>query len=131
VRAGRRHPGQHRRTDRRVGHPVAQGLLRPYFNRAGDERKDLVFIRVATFVAGIVPIGLALYAHNVLAVTFLAKSLRAALAVLIVLMFYRPGFGSRRAAVIAILASLVTTTGWFLAGDPFNVDNAYIAVATP
>jgi SSS family solute:Na+ symporter len=110
---------------------MLKDFYRPYFNRAGDDFKDLVFIRVATFVAGVLPIGLALFAHNVLAVTFLAKSLRAALAVLVVLMFYKPSYGSRRGAVIAILASLVTTTGWFLAGDPFGVDNAYIAVATP
>jgi SSS family solute:Na+ symporter len=33
--------------------------------------------------------------------------------------------------MISILAALVATTGWFLAGDPFGVDNAYIAVVTP
>lgn len=110
---------------------MLKDFYRPYFNRAGDDRKDLIFIRVATFAAGVVPIALALFADNVLAVTFLAKSLRAALAVLVVLMFYKPGYGSRRAAMISIFAALVATTGWFLAGDPFGVDNAYIAVAAP
>jgi solute:Na+ symporter, SSS family len=110
---------------------MLKDFYRPYFNRAGDDRKDLVFLRVATFAAGVVPIALALFASNVLAVTFLAKSLRAALAVLIVLMFYRPGYGSSRGAVVSILAALVATTGWFLAGDPFGIDNAYVAVACP
>jgi solute:Na+ symporter, SSS family len=110
---------------------LLKDFYRPHFNRAADDRKDLVFLRVATLVAGVVPIALALFARDVLAVTFLAKSLRAALAVLVVLVFYRPGFGGRRGAVVAIFASLVTTTAWFLAGDPFGVDNAYIAVATP
>lgn len=110
---------------------MLKDFYRPYLNRAGDDRKDVVFLRVATFAAGVVPIALALFADDVLAVTFLAKSLRAALAVLIVLMFYRPGYGSPRAAMVSILAALVTTTGWFLAGDPFGIDNAYIAVATP
>jgi SSS family solute:Na+ symporter len=110
---------------------LLKDFYRPYFNRAGDDRKDLVFLRVATFAAGVVPITLALFASNVLAVTFLAKSLRAALAVLIVLMFYRPGYGSSRGAVVSILAALVATTGWFLAGDPFGIDNAYVAVACP
>jgi SSS family solute:Na+ symporter len=110
---------------------MLKDFYRPYFNREGDDRKDLVFIRVATFVAGVLPIALALFADNVLSVTFLAKSLRAALAVLVVLMFYKPGYGTRRGALISILTALVATTGWFLAGDPFGVDNAYIAVATP
>ncbi|GAA5120477.1 sodium:solute symporter family protein [Pseudonocardia adelaidensis] len=110
---------------------MLKDFYRPYFNREGDDRKDVVFLRVATFVAGVLPIVLALLAKDVLAVTFLAKSLRAALAVLIVLMFYKPGYGSSRAAFWSIVAALVTTTGWFLAGDPFGVDNAYIAVATP
>lgn len=110
---------------------MLKDFYRPYFNRAGDDRKDVVFLRVATFVAGVLPIVLALLAKDVLAVTFLAKSLRAALAVLIVLMFYKPGYGNSRAAFWSIVAALVTTTGWFIAGDPFGVDNAYIAVATP
>jgi solute:Na+ symporter, SSS family len=110
---------------------MLKDFYRPYFNREGDDRKDLVFLRVATFVAGVLPIVLALLAKDVLAVTFLAKSLRAALAVLIVLMFYKPGYGNSRAAFWSIVAALVATTGWFLAGDPFGVDNAYIAVAMP
>lgn len=110
---------------------LLKDFYQPYFNRAGDDRKDVVFLRIATFAAGVVPIALALFAENVLAVTFLAKSLRAALAVLIVLMFYKPRYGSSRGAVVSIVAALVTTTGWFLAGDPFGIDNAYIAVATP
>jgi len=110
---------------------MLKDFYQPYFNRAGDDRKDLVFIRVATFVAGVIPITLALFASNVLAVTFLAKSLRAALAVLVILMFYKPGYGSRRGAFLSILVAVPATIGWFLAGDPFGVDNAYIAVATP
>lgn len=110
---------------------MLKDFYRPYFNREGDDRKDVVFLRVATFVAGVLPIVLALVAKDVLAVTFLAKSLRAALAVLIVLMFYKPGYGSSKAAFWSIVAALVATTGWFLAGDPFGIDNAYIAVATP
>ena len=110
---------------------LLKDFYRPFFNRDGDDRKDVVFLRVATFAAGVVPIALALFASDVLAVTFLAKSLRAALAVLIVLMFYRPTYGSSRGAVASIIAALVATTGWFLAGDPFGIDNAYIAVACP
>jgi solute:Na+ symporter, SSS family len=110
---------------------LLKDFYRPWFNRDGDDRKDVVFLRIATFGAGVVPIALALFARDVLAVTFLAKSLRAALAVLIILMFYKPRYGSSRAAVVSIVVALVATSGWFLAGDPFGIDNAYIAVACP
>jgi SSS family solute:Na+ symporter len=64
-------------------------------------------------------------------VTFLGKALRSTLAVLVILMFYVPRFGSRAGALVSILGSLVGTVGWFLAGDPFGIDNAYIAIAVP
>jgi SSS family solute:Na+ symporter len=110
---------------------MMRDFYQPYFNRNGDDRKNLTFLRIATFVAGVVPILLALYADNVLAVTFLAKSLRASLAVLVVMMFFKPGYGSRKAAMWSIILAVPATIGWFLAGDPFGIDNAYIAVATP
>jgi SSS family solute:Na+ symporter len=110
---------------------MMRDFYQPYFNRAGDDRKNLVFLRVATLVAGLLPIALALLASNVLAVTFLAKSLRASLAVLVVMMFYKPGYGSRRGALVSILLAVPATIGWFLLGDPFGIDNAYVAVATP
>jgi SSS family solute:Na+ symporter len=110
---------------------MMRDFYRPFFNRTGDDRKDLSFLRVATFAAGTIPILLALYASDVLAVTFLAKSLRASLAVLVVLMFFKPSYGTRRAAMWAIILAVPATIGWFLAGDPFGIDNAYIAVATP
>lgn len=110
---------------------LLKDFYRPYFNRTGDERKDLRFIRGATVIAGLLPIVLALFASDVLTVSFLAKSLRAALAVLVLLMFYAPRFGTRSGAFWSILASLGATLAWFLAGNPFGVDNAYIAVLTP
>jgi len=33
--------------------------------------------------------------------------------------------------VVSILASLVLTIGWFLAGDPYGIDNAYVALLIP
>lgn len=44
---------------------------------------------------------------------------------------YAPRFGGRNGASLSIIASLLATIGWFAAGDPFGVDNAYIAVLTP
>jgi SSS family solute:Na+ symporter len=98
---------------------------------ANDERQSLYFIRVTTIVVGLLPIALAIYTPNVLQVTFLAKAIRASLSVLVLLVFYAPWFGSRTGALVSILCSLIATIAWFLMGNPFGIDNAYIALVVP
>jgi solute:Na+ symporter, SSS family len=96
-----------------------------------DGTSSLRFVRSMTVLVGLIPIPLAIFAPDILKVTFLAKSLRATLAVLVVFAFYAPRFGTPRAAVVSILVSLVLTIGWFLAGDPGGIDNAYVALVIP
>ncbi|MGU3539885.1 sodium:solute symporter family protein [Methylobacterium sp. A54F] len=99
--------------------------------RTDEKASSLRFVRIMTILVGLIPIPLAIFAPDILKVTFLAKSLRATLAVLVIFAFYAPRFGSPRAAVVSILASLVLTIGWFLAGDPMGIDNAYVALVIP
>lgn len=99
--------------------------------RGEDGTSSLRFVRSMTVLVGLIPIPLAIFAPDILKVTFLAKSLRATLAVLVVFAFYAPRFGTPRAAVLSILVSLVLTIGWFLAGDPGGIDNAYVALVIP
>ena len=103
----------------------------PYFNPGQDDRKSLRFVRIATLVVGLLPIALALLSTKVLMIAFLGKALRASLAVLVLLVFYAPRFGTATGAFVSIIASLVATVGWYLAGNPWGVDNAYVALATP
>jgi SSS family solute:Na+ symporter len=110
---------------------LLKDFYQPFFNPQRDDRKNLNFARTATIIAGLLPITLALYASDVLVVTFLAKALRASLAVLVLMVFYAPTFGTRQGAFISIIASLIITIGWFLMGNPYGIDNAYIALATP
>jgi solute:Na+ symporter, SSS family len=109
-------------------------LYKDFYTRfAGpsDERHSLRFVRVMTVVFGLLPIVLAIYAPNVLQVTFLAKAIRASLSVLVLLVFYAPWFGTRRGALVSIIGSMVATIAWFLMGNPFGIDNAYIALVFP
>jgi solute:Na+ symporter, SSS family len=99
--------------------------------RGEDGTSSLRFVRSMTVLVGLIPIPLAIFAPDILKVTFLAKSLRATLAVLVVFAFSAPRFGTPRAAVVSILVSLVLTIGWFLAGDPGGIDNAYVALVIP
>jgi SSS family solute:Na+ symporter len=102
------------------------------FVKARDEDgRSLLFVRATTVVVGLLPIVLAIYTPNVLQITFLAKAIRASLSVLVLLVFYAPWFGTRGGALFSILGSMVATIGWFLMGNPFGIDNAYIALAVP
>lgn len=103
----------------------------PMTGKAAGDGQSLLFVRVAAIAVGLLPIPLAIFAPDVLKVTFLAKSLRLTLAVLVLFIFYAPGFGSPKGAMISILLSLFLTIGWYMAGDPYGIDNAYIALLIP
>ena len=102
-----------------------------FVTRQGDETRSLNFIRVTTIVVGLLPIALAIYTPNILQMTFLAKAIRASLSVLVPLVFYAPWFGTKTGALFSILGSLVATIAWFMMGNPFGIDNAYVALVVP
>jgi SSS family solute:Na+ symporter len=102
-----------------------------WINTTADPKRDIRFIRLATVAVGLLPILLAVAADNVLAVTFLGKALRGTIAVLVLFMFFMPKWGTGRGAFVSIVLSLIATISWYVAGDPFGVDNAYIAALTP
>lgn len=110
---------------------LLRDFYEPMFNPSKDDRKSLRFVRTATIVVGLLPIALALLSSKVLMIAFLGKALRASLAVLVLMVFYAPRFGTGKGAFLSIIASLFATVGWYLAGNPWHIDNAYIALLTP
>src|SRR5579863_915918 len=96
-----------------------------------DESRSLVFVRVTTVIVGLLPIALAIYTPNVLQITFLAKAIRASLSVLVLLVFYAPWLGTKGGALFSIIGSMIATIAWFLMGNPFGIDNAYVALVVP
>ena len=103
----------------------------PFFNKEKNDGKSVVFIRIAIVVIGLLPLVLALYAEKLLLIAFLGKALRATLAVIVLMAFYAPRFGTPRGAFYGIILSVIATIGWFLAGNPYGVDSSYLALAGP
>jgi SSS family solute:Na+ symporter len=103
----------------------------PFFNKAKNDRKSVLFLRMAIAVTGLLPLILALTAEKLLMIAFLGKALRATLAVLILMAFYAPKFGTPRGAFAGVILSVIATIGWFLAGNPYGVDSSYLALAGP
>jgi SSS family solute:Na+ symporter len=46
-------------------------------------------------------------------------------------MFFAPRFSSGTGAFWGLLLATLGATGWFLAGNPFGIDNIYVAAAIP
>ncbi|MBD1554141.1 sodium:solute symporter family protein [Pseudomonas typographi] len=110
---------------------LMKDFYNPLFNPQQDDRKSGVFIRVAILVLGLLPLILAMFADKLLLIAFLGKALRAALAVLILMCFYAPRFGTPKGALAGIVLSVVSTIAWFLAGNPYGIDSSYFALASP
>jgi len=103
----------------------------PFFNKEKSDRKSVIFIRIAIMVIGFLPLILALYADKILLIAFLGKALRATLAVIVLLCFYAPRFGTGRGALAGVILSVFSTIGWFLAGNPYGIDSSYFALFSP
>jgi solute:Na+ symporter, SSS family len=102
-----------------------------FIGTAGDEGRSLAFVRTTTVIVGLLPIVLAIYTPNILQMTFLANAIRASLSVLVLLVFYAPWLGTKGGALFSIIGSMVATIAWFLLGNPFGIDNAYVALVVP
>lgn len=106
----------------------------PYLKRntgSNENKRDLFIIRIITVIVGVLPVVFAIYTPDILKIVFLGKALRTSLSVLVLFVFYAPYFGTKAGALFSILTSLIMVIGWFLAGNPFGIDNAYIAIIIP
>ncbi|MDB6144263.1 MAG: sodium:solute symporter [Pseudomonas sp.] len=103
----------------------------PFFNKEKNDRKSVIFVKLAIVVIGFLPLVLALYADKILLIAFLGKALRATLAVIVLMCFYAPKFGTSRGALWGVIVSVISTISWFLAGNPYGIDSSYFALLSP
>jgi SSS family solute:Na+ symporter len=103
----------------------------PIFNKNATDKQSLRFSRIATVIMGLLPIPFAIFAPQILNTIFFARALRTTIAVIVILMFYFPKFSNGRGAVWGMIIAVILTTTWYMAGNPFGIDNIYIAVITP
>ena len=92
---------------------------------------ELRMSRLLTIPIGFVPLIFVFFAPEVLHLSFFTRALRLSISVVAIFAFYLPLFGTNRGATVGLIASALATTGWYLLGDPWGVDNIYIALITP
>jgi SSS family solute:Na+ symporter len=108
---------------------VMRDFYTPLFKPS--EKHQIHVVRVLALVLGLLPVPFALYVPALLKTVFFARALRASLTVIVLFGFYAPRFGSKMGATVGLTLSVLFTTIWFVLKDPFQIDNMYIAVATP
>jgi solute:Na+ symporter, SSS family len=108
---------------------IMKDFVVPIFRPA--ERHQLLITRILSVVIGLVPIPFALYVPGLLKTLFFARALRTAVAVVALFMFYLPQVGSGRSATAGLLLSVIGTTVWFVLGNPWGIDNIFVAAVIP
>lgn len=108
-------------------------VMRDFYSIIARNRSQekLVPVRVIASILCLIPLPVVWFVPDILGVVFLSRALRAAIGVLIVLVFYLPAVVRERSAIIGLSMSLVGTITWYALGNPFGVDNTYLAIGLP
>jgi SSS family solute:Na+ symporter len=93
--------------------------------------REMRMTRLLSVAIGFLPLVFVFFAPGLLKLSFFTRALRLSIAVVAMVGFYLPFWGSTRAAVAGLICSVVGTTVWYLLGDPFGVDNMYVALLIP
>ncbi len=96
-----------------------------------SEKHALLATRILAIVIGLLPIPFAMLMPGILKTIFFARALRTAISMVAIAMFFLPYFSSSKGAFWGLLLSTVATTVWFLLGNPYGIDNIYIAALVP
>jgi SSS family solute:Na+ symporter len=95
-----------------------------------SEERRLSVTRAVSIMVGLLPIPFALFVPGLLHTIFFARALRSSIAVVAIFMFYLPSCKNDKAAAAGLVCSVITTSIWFILGDPW-FDDIYIAILVP
>lgn len=108
---------------------VVKDFYKPYFQPS--PAKELRATRLLSVGIGFLPLILIFFAPGLLKLSFFTRALRLSISIIAVIGFYLPFFSSNRGATLALLGAALATTAWYIAGDPYGIDNMYVALCTP
>lgn len=108
---------------------VMRDFYLPWRKPEGDA--ELRATRCVALVVGLVPLLCVFVTPNILELSFFTRALRLSIAIIALVGVYLPWLGSGRSAVAALVTSGVATTAWYMLGNPFHIDNMYVAALAP
>lgn len=108
---------------------VLRDFYKPWANPS--DRQEFVATRYISIIIGFAPLICIFFVPKILELSFFTRALRLPVAMIALVGVYAPFFATDRGAVAALLASVVSTSTWYFLGNPFGVDNMYVALLTP
>ncbi|MGD8205686.1 sodium:solute symporter family protein [Pantoea sp. FN0305] len=93
--------------------------------------REFKMTRWLSLAIGFLPLIFVLFVPEVLKLSFFTRAIRLSISVVAMMAFYLPFFKSTRGANAGLIGACVMTSVWYLLGDPFGINNMYIALITP
>jgi SSS family solute:Na+ symporter len=92
---------------------------------------ELRATRLISLGVALAPLVFVFFVPAILKLSFFTRALRLSISIVALIGFYLPMFQSGRGATLGLLASAVLTSVWYVLGNPYGIDNMYIAALTP
>ncbi|MCL9650831.1 sodium:solute symporter family protein [Pantoea agglomerans] len=108
---------------------VVKDFYVPYRNPTPE--REFKMTRWISIGIGFFPLLFVLFFPEVLKLSFFTRAIRLSITVVAIMAFYLPWFKSTRGANAGLIGACVVTSVWFMMGNPFGIDNMYVALITP
>lgn len=108
---------------------VVKDFYVPYRNPTPE--REFKMTRWISIGIGFFPLLFVLFFPEVLKLSFFTRAIRLSITVVAIMAFYLPWLKSTRGANAGLIGACVVTSVWFLMGNPFGIDNMYVALITP
>lgn len=108
---------------------VMRDFLVPWLKPQGA--RELQMTRVISLIVAFVPLIFVFFVPEILKLSFFTRALRLSISIVALIGFYLPMFRSSLGATLGLLAAAVATSVWYILGNPYGIDNMYVAAVTP
>jgi SSS family solute:Na+ symporter len=108
---------------------VVRDFYIPYWKPS--PQRELIVTRVFSLVIGAIPLIFVFFVPEILKLSFFTRALRLSITMVAMVGFYLPFFASNGGATIGLIAAAIATSIWYLLGNPYGIDNMYVAAVTP
>jgi SSS family solute:Na+ symporter len=108
---------------------IMRDFYEPYFHP--EPEQELRMTRLISLAIAVIPLVFVFFVPEILRLSFFTRALRLSISIVAVIGFYLPLFRSGRGATLGLLAAAVFTSAWYALGNPYGIDNMYVAAVTP
>lgn len=108
---------------------VVRDFYVPYWKP--DQAQELRTTRIVSLFIAAIPLVFVFFIPEILKLSFFTRALRLSVSMVAMVGFYLPLFRSNRGATLGLIGATIATTVWYVIGNPYGVDNMYIAAVAP